>query len=212
MWKHSDSRLFYCLYTSATALPFLLTLGWDCQWSASNKPHGQPGEWFHVHEENGWPGQRVQRVRDRQALLHVQDNLPAHNCCCFTLPHHWGRSCLQPSCLSSVWTISWPTVRTCAVILHPCSQLPAQLPQISASLLHFVPHLPVPALTEKLNPDKRHFLTAFWGHLGVSAYLLTSLFQHTLGVTPHLPGLCWQLHCLFSKSKHLAWFLLPFLL
>lgn len=48
--------------------------------------------------------------------------------------------------------------------------------------------------------QKTAFLTAFLLHLGIPADLLTSLFQHALGVTLHLPGLCWQLHCLFQSQ------------
>lgn len=81
------------------------------------------------------------------------------------LPHQWWAHVSRPRNSRAVWAVlvqSSPDPQlghlSTAIIQHPHSQLPAQLPQTSASLLSFVlSHLPVTFLTKKLNSGKRHF-------------------------------------------------------
>lgn len=80
------------------------------------------------------------------------------------LPHQWPAHVSRLRNGRAVWAVfvqsSDPQLGhlSTAVIQHPQSQLPAQLPQASASCLSSgLPHLPVTFLTAKLNSEKRHF-------------------------------------------------------
>lgn len=116
MWKYCDSYLFYCLYTSPTALPLLLPFVWDFQ-----QPQLHQAPWAACKTDSRAWGKQLTRPVSLEHLGQMvfsagfRDNWFAHELLlshCFPISEElrspaWGR--VEP--FELCFTVSWPTIR-----------------------------------------------------------------------------------------------------